>query len=246
MRFIVMHKTDAKMEAAAPPSQEIIRKMGELVEQSRKNHVFENGAGLHRSAVRVRLECRAGKCTLTEGPYTGKNELVFALLLVRTASKQQAVEQAQRVADVLGNSEIEIGPVVEPWDLGFIPRPATLETERFLLLVKGDARSESNAGDAKARAALSQLSERMKAEGVLLTLEMLAPTSSGKRLPSAPGDKRLWIDGPFAESKELIAGFSILNLPTRDEAVTWAERYAAILDGNEVDVRELLEQDTAL
>jgi hypothetical protein len=47
------------------------------------------------------------------------------------------------------------------------------------------------------------------------------------------------VDGPFAESKELNAGFSVLDLPSRAEAIAWAERYAAVLGDNEVDVREL-------
>ena len=47
------------------------------------------------------------------------------------------------------------------------------------------------------------------------------------------------MDGPFAESKELIAGFSLLELPSKAEVIAWADRYAAILGDNEVDIREV-------
>ncbi|HEY4107112.1 MAG TPA: hypothetical protein VGM44_24600 [Polyangiaceae bacterium] len=55
MRFMVMHKVDAKMEAGEPPDQRIIQSMGVLVQESLKNGVFLNGAGLHASARRKRI-----------------------------------------------------------------------------------------------------------------------------------------------------------------------------------------------
>jgi hypothetical protein len=72
-----------------------------------------------------------------------------------------------------------------------------------------------------------------------LAADSLAPSSKASRLPSASQAKRAWVDGPFAESKELIAGFSLLELPSKPEALAWADRYAAILGDNEVDVREV-------
>src|SRR5450432_858007 len=142
MRFMVMHKTDAKMEAGLPPDQSIIQNMGKLVQGALKTGVFQNGAGLKRSAERVRLAFKNGQRTLTEGPYSGQNELISACFMVKVASRAQAVEQAGLFAKILGDVEIEIGPVVEPWDLGLVPKPAELSTQRFLLLVKGNARTE--------------------------------------------------------------------------------------------------------
>jgi hypothetical protein len=53
------------------------------------------------------------------------------------------------------------------------------------------------------------------------------------------GGKRLWMDGPFAESKELIAGFSVLELPSIDDAKQFTAEFAAIIGDNEIDIREL-------
>jgi hypothetical protein len=241
MRFIVMHKVDANMEAGGPPSQEIIRKMGELVQASLKSGEFLNGAGLHRSAQRVRVAFQNGRRTLTKGPYAGRNELIAACHMIKVKSMEHAIEQAARFAEILGDVEIEVGPVVEPWDLGLIPKPADQPSARFLLLQKGNAGTESGAVDPRTRAALADLQKRMTEEGTLLSDYAFAPSSLGKRLPSASKAKRTWVDGPFTESKELIAGFSILNLPTQQSALAWADRYAAILGDNEVDVRELTE-----
>jgi hypothetical protein len=239
MRFIVMHKVDAHMESGGPPSQHIIENMGALVQESIRNHIFTTGAGLHPSARRARLE-RGGR-VVTHGPYSGQNELVDSFAMIRASSLEEAVERAREFARVL-DAEIEVGPVVEPWDLGMMPKPAGNTPGRFLLLCKGDAATEAG-GEALAahRAKLSALVEALKKEGVLLMSDRLAPSARGARLPSASarGGQRAWVDGPFAESKELIAGFSVLELPSRADAIAWAERYAAVLGDNEVDVREL-------
>jgi len=237
MQFMVMHKVDASMEAGTPPNQEIIQGMGELVGESLKAGVMLDGAGLHRSAQRVRLSTAGGSTTVTHGPFQGQNELVAGMAMLKAKSMDHAIEQAKRFAGAIGDGEIEIGPVVEAWDLGMMPKP-DVEGGRFLLLCKSDPKNEAGATAAQT-AALGALHDELTQSGALLKTVMLAPSSKGKRLQSAPKDKRTWVDGPFAESKELIAGFSILDLPSLDDAIAWANRYAAILEGNEVDVRQL-------
>jgi hypothetical protein len=250
MRFIVMHKVDAHMESGGPPSQDIIKNMGALVQESIRSHIFTTGAGLHRSAKRARLD-RGGQ-VVTKGPYSGQNELVESFAMIRAASLDEAVERAREFARVL-DAEIEVGPVVEPWDLGVMPKPTGNTPGRFLLLCKGDAATERGGEPLAARRAkLAELVEALKKEGVLLMSDRLAPSARGARLSKGgtlPGvgasaaagnpPKRSWVDGPFAESKELIAGFSVLELPSRADAIAWADRYAAVLGDNEVDVREL-------
>ena len=99
MRFIVMHKVDANMEAGGPPSQDIITQMGALVQESLKSGVFLNGAGLHRSARRVRLESTGGETKVTQGPYAGKNELVASFTMLSAKSLNDAVGHARKLAD---------------------------------------------------------------------------------------------------------------------------------------------------
>jgi hypothetical protein len=240
MRFMVMHKVDAKMEAGGPPDQEIIQGMGALIGEGFKAGTVLDGAGLHRSAARARLTKKAGgKRSVERGPYAGGNELVASVAMLKAMSMDEAIGHAERFADALGDGQVEIGPVVEAWDLGLMPKPST-PGGRFLLLCKGDAETEAgSAPNPEQRAALARLEEELRAAGVLLKSETLAPSSQGSRLPSAPKDKRAWVDGPFAEAKELIAGFTILKMPSLAEARAWAERYAAILGDNEIDVRLL-------
>jgi hypothetical protein len=243
MRFIVMHKVDANMEAGGPPSQEIISQMGALVQGSLKSGVFLNGAGLHRSARRVRLESAGGEAKVTPGPYTGKNELVASFTMLSAKSLNDAVGHARKLATLLGdNIEIEVGPIVEPWDLGLMPKPP-VAPERFLLLCKSTPDDEAGDTAEKHAAAVKALAASFQNDAAVLAAESLAPSARGARLSSARGaeGKRVWVDGPFAESKEMIAGFSLLSLPSKAEALAWADRYAAILGNNEVDVREMNE-----
>jgi hypothetical protein len=237
MRFIVMHKVDPKMEAGAPPAKGIIERMGALIGESLEKKIFLDGDGLHRSARRVRVRSEGGRVTVERGPYQGRNELVASMALIRTGSVEEATEKARRIASALGDAEVEVGPVVEMWDLTGDSKPADVVGERFLLLVKGDAEYERGRGN---EAALRRVAEELAREGVLLDQVRLAPSATGARLPAGGKGKRTWTDGPFTESKELVAGFSILELPSRADAIAWANRYAEVLGpDNEVDVRAL-------
>ncbi|HSC88968.1 MAG TPA: YciI family protein [Polyangiaceae bacterium] len=238
MRYIVMHKIDPKEDPHAPPPQELIASMGALIDGSVKSGVFVDGDGLRPIETRARVRSAAGVVTVERGPYAGSNELCQRLAQIRVASMDAAIDCARRYLEVLGDSEIEIGPIVEAWDLGFMPRPTGLDSERFLLVLKSDARSE--AGEpllAERKVALALLESELTASRILRSTVAIAPSRRGKR--SGAAKQRSWTDGPFAESKELISGFSILELPSLEDALEWAGRYGAILDGSEVDVRPL-------
>ncbi len=238
MRFMVMHTVDDDMEAGSPPDPSIISKMGALVQGSLRDGVFLNGAGLHRSARRARLECRGGACRVERGPYQGRNELVAAFTMLSAKSMDDAVGHAKTLAAQLGDVDIEVGPVVEPWDLGLMPKPDKAP-ERFLLLTKATAADEGAGSAARHAAAVKQLAASLPPGAAILAADSLAPSANGARLSVDKAGKRRWVDGPFAESKELIAGFSLLELPSKADAIQWADRYAAILVDSNIDVREV-------
>jgi hypothetical protein len=151
-----------------------------------------------------------------------------------------AIEHAKELSRSLGGVDVEVGPVVEPWDLGIMDKPAGAPP-RFLFLCKSTAADEAGTTAAQHAAAARQLAQALGNDGAVLAADSLAPSAQGSRLKSGPKGQRLWVDGPFAESKELIAGFSLLSLPNKAEALKWADRYADILGDNEVDVREMNE-----
>ena len=238
MRYQVMHKTDAKLEAGAPPDPKILEGMGKLIGESQKSGVFLDGAGLHPSRARSRLRFRAGDLQQTHGPYAGQDELLAGFAMVRVQTREEAVGWARRIAEVTGDIDIELGPVVEAWDLGMVPKPQGPVPLRFLLLHKADALTEAGTPPPPERAlAMGKLIEEMKQKGVLLSAASLAPSSQATRLQFRAGKHTAATDGPFAESKELVAGFSIIEAPTREAAIAWAIHYGGVLGDAEVDVR---------
>ena len=113
---------------------------------------------------------------------------------------------------------------------------------RVLVFVK--ASKESEAGqmpDTKILAEMGKYNEELVKAGVMLAGEGLQDSSKGKRV-RFEGDKRTVIDGPFAETKELIAGFWLWQVRSMDEAVEWLKR-APFDGGTEVEVRRVFEAE---
>jgi hypothetical protein len=243
MRFMVMHKNDSATEAGEPATPELFAEMGGFIEELAKAGKFLGGEGLGASKTRTRLTFKGGVCTVKHGPYQGEHELPAGALLLHVGSRDEAIGWAERYGKILGDGELELGPVTEAWDMGFGERPEGAPL-RVLVLEKTDARSEAGQPrSAKQKAELTRLRTEMTKAGVLNNEIRLAPSSTAKRLVFRKNDLRV-IDGPFSESKELIGGFAIMELADMDEAIAMSRRYTAILGGTlEIDVRPIVEHD---
>jgi hypothetical protein len=236
MRFMMMHKNDANTEAGNPPSMEIVHKMGEFIGGHAQSGRLVDGAGLGASKTRTRLVFTGGQCKVKRGPYAGERELPAATLLLKVRSVEEALGWAERYGKILVDGEIELGKVNEPWDIGLMPAPENPPLQ-MLLIDKADQSTEAGGRSAQQKAALSRLKTEMTKAGVLVRSYGLQPSSKGKRLLFTNNDLRV-IDGPFVESKELIGGFAVMELPGIDEVVALCRPYAAILGGTlEIDVR---------
>lgn len=114
-------------------------------------------------------------------------------------------------------------------------------TMRFMILVKANAASESGQMPSEQELMeMGRFNEELVKAGVLLAGEGLHPTSNGVRV-RFDGSERAVVDGPFAETKELLAGFWLLQLKSRDEAVEWVKRIP-FRDG-EVEIRQVFETE---
>jgi hypothetical protein len=110
---------------------------------------------------------------------------------------------------------------------------------RFMVIVK--ASKESEAGilpDEKILTEMGKFNEEMVKAGVMLAGEGLQASSKGARIAYS-GSKRTVIDGPFAETKELIAGFWLIQVRSKEEAIEWAKR--APFEEGEVEIRQVFE-----
>ena len=117
---------------------------------------------------------------------------------------------------------------------------------RFMIMVKGNKETESGKlPEDKLIAAMATYHEELARAGVLLDASGLQPTSKGWRIRYS-GGKRNVIDGPFTESKELIAGYTLIQVKSREEAREWVKRFPAPFGEGaegEIEVRQLYELD---
>ena len=114
---------------------------------------------------------------------------------------------------------------------------------RFMVIRKADEETEAGAMPSEELiAAMGRYNEEMVKAGVMRAGDGLKPSSQGARVKFSGGRPTV-IDGPFAETKELVAGFSIIDVASKDEAIEWVRRWPAI-DGHgnvEIEIRPLYE-----
>jgi len=116
---------------------------------------------------------------------------------------------------------------------------------RFMMLVKADKNTEAGVmPEEKLIAEMTRYNEELAKAGVLLDLAGLQPSSRGARVKFSPGGTRTVVDGPFAKTDDLIAGYWLIQVKSKDEAIEWAKRAPAPHgDGaeSEIEVRQLFE-----
>jgi hypothetical protein len=244
MRFMMMHKTNRDSEAGLPPPPEMIASMGQLMQDMNKAGVLLAADGLHGSSRTLRLNFSAGRRRITHGPFRESNGLIAGFAIIRAASMEEAIDWATRFANIVGDVEIDIGVVKEPWDLGVAPKPAGLTTTRFMIMHKADGKSEAGVRpDAAVTASIRKLTDEMLKAGVFISAEALEPSAKAVRLNFSRGEC-VTTDGPFTESKELIGGFCMIQASSLDEVLVWTSRFAKIVAGAgelEIDVRQVRE-----
>ena len=116
---------------------------------------------------------------------------------------------------------------------------------RFMVIAKATRESEKEGAlpDPQLMAEMGKYNEELMKAGVLLALDGLHPSSKGARVRFS-GKSRTVIDGPFTEAKELIAGFSILQVKSLEEAIEWVKRSPnCSADDYEVEIRQIFEME---
>lgn len=239
MKFIFMHRTNAHYEAGGKPPLDLVRAVGGMVGEVIRAGKLVAADGLRASSQGVRLNFANGKRTITPGPLTGNNELIAGFAAMKVRSLDEAIEWSTKFAHAYGDIEIDIRPATEPWDIGLGERPEGLTTRRYIAMHKATPGSEAGTppSEAQVRAVTALLAE-MTSAGVLLSTAGIGPSRTGTRVRNFGGRKTL-VDGPFAESKELVGGFVILELGSKTEAVEWAQRYVDALGEVELDVLQV-------
>ena len=116
---------------------------------------------------------------------------------------------------------------------------------RFMVIVKADEQSEAGVlPDEKLLTEMTRYNEELAKAGVMLAGEGLHPSKDGVRVRFS-GDKRTVIDGPFGETKELIAGFWLIQVGSKEEAIEWVKRAPNPFPGteSEIEIRQVFENE---
>ena len=115
---------------------------------------------------------------------------------------------------------------------------------KFMVIVKASPESEAGVMPSVERLTeMGKFNEELVKAGVLLAGEGLHPSSKGARIRFS-GANRTVIDGPFAETKELVAGFWLIQVKSKEEAIEWMKRCPNPMDGDsEIEIRQVFEAD---
>ena len=246
MRFMMLVKANKDSEAGVLPDEKILSEMGMYNEELVKAGALLAADGLQASSKGARVRYANGKFKVIDGPFAETKELIAGFWLIQAKSREEAIEWAKRVPFQKG--EVEVRPLFELPDFPVDPAekpdgwrekeeqfraapppPArTPGTIRYMGILKADKDTEAGVlPDEKFLSAMGAFFEEGVKAGVILSGEGLQPSSKGARVRYA-GSKRTVIDGPFAETKELIAGYAIVQFTSKAEAIEWTKRFVQV------------------
>ena len=202
-----------------------------------------NGLQLGSTGARVRFS--AGKPTVLEGVPSAK-AAVAALTIIDVATKQEAIDWVKRLPAPDADEEIEIREGGCPGGVPAVTQSKSSgaqsgDASRFIIMLKADEKTEAGlVADEPRLAAMVKHNDAAVKAGVMLAGEGLQPSARGARVKFS-GSKPAVIDGPFAEAKELVAGFWLIQVKSKDEAIEWVKRYPYPFDDAEIEIREVFD-----
>lgn len=237
MAFLVIHKGEAPLSKA----------LAALLARWRRELDAAGTLGLALDfaliAQAARLHLGAGGERVEHGPFADGSAQLAGFTVVAAASKAAALAGLERL---LAASDVD-GAVFEaratgcPGGCATVAAAAPGDGSRWVVLLRSTAGTERDEVQAQARLdALNAFNAAQAAAGVLLAGDGLTSSARGARLMLQAGRTAI-IDGPFAEAKELIAGFWMVRAPTIDAALDWARRLPYPTGPEvEVEIREVL------
>ena len=280
MRFMMMIKSDPRSESGLLPEAKLLAEMAAFNDEMAKAGVMLSAEGLKASVHGARVRMSGTKLSVLDGPFSEARDLVGGFWLIQTASLEDAIAWAKRVPfsdreielrQLYELSDIPADPseTADGWreqerafreggassdggNAGAPPAPARKPgTTRYLVMLKSDRVTESGAlPTPRALAEMGALMDDLATSGNLLGGEGLKPSAKGAKVRFA-GGKRTVIDGPFTEAKEMIAGYSLIQVPSKEDAVALAKGWLKVhletsaepLESGEIEIRALLERE---
>lgn len=216
MRFMILGKATSATEAGGRPTP------GTNLELT----------ALAPSSAGARVGLRAGQpAAVTAGPFAGLDNVVASYAILEHDTIDDVVDRAMRALTDRETGELELRPIAELADFPDVPDdpPIPFATpdpakQRFIVFVKAVPASETGAPPSREMLeCMGAFNAKLSAANVMLAADGLTASKLGKRVRVQGGQPRV-IDGPFAEAKELVAGFWIWQCKDLAEAIAWASQ----------------------
>ena len=254
MQFMIIRKADAATEAGLPPAPGAVEDMERFNRQFADEGRLGLALGLRQSAYAVRLKLGPDGESITDGPFTETRELVAGFTIIEADSKEAALERLRHwpVSDALATGEV----VLELRETGCPGGCADVASSmaenddsagRYVILLRSDEDAERDAVPPQAMLdALDAFNETEAEAGVLIAGDGLMASARGARVRIGSGGASV-IDGPFAEAKELVAGYWMIRAASLDDAIAWARKLPYPTGPEvEVEIREVLTMDEVI
>ncbi|CAH0185118.1 hypothetical protein SRABI118_01352 [Massilia sp. Bi118] len=227
MQFMVMRRADEATEAGRLPAPAVFEDMGQFHEKLAEAGGVGLALGLRPSSRAVRLKLWPGGESLTDGPFAEAKELIAGFTVFEADSKEHAIALLKQWpasdADATGEAVLELRETGCPGGCAQVPPAAAGEDARYLILLRSDEGTEADRIPPQAMLdALNAFNAEQAAQGRLLAGDGLKASARGARVRKLAGGEASVIDGPFAEAKELIAGFWMIRAGSMADAVSWA------------------------
>jgi hypothetical protein len=226
MQFMVMRRSDEATEAGRLPASAVFEDMGQFHEKLAEAGGVGLALGLRPSSRAVRLKLWPGGESLTDGPFADAKELIAGFTVFEADSKEHAIALLKQWpasdADATGEALLELRETGCPGGCAQVPPALDAGDRRYVILLRSSEDTERDRVPPQQMLdALNAFNAAQAAQGRLLAGDGLKSSARGARVLLTGGGASV-IDGPFAEAKELIAGFWMIRASSMPDAIAWA------------------------